>query len=55
MLLLVGGVVCIFAPSWILSASGMGSLEDESFFVWGVRVLGCVFVGISLWALFGRR
>jgi hypothetical protein len=48
--LLVAGVFCILAPSWILAASGMEKLEDEGCFIWGVRIFGLILIGVSIGA-----
>jgi hypothetical protein len=50
--LLAAGIVALCAPTWILCAAGMGSLEDEPFFVWGTRLLGLFLVALPLWIMF---
>jgi hypothetical protein len=52
--LLVAGLFCIFAPSWIMAASSMGGLEDEGCFVWGVRVFGAALVAVAVWGMWAR-
>jgi hypothetical protein len=52
--LIAAGLVCLFAPNWILCASGMGSLEDEPALQWMVRGLGLILLGVAGWAIFAR-
>jgi hypothetical protein len=54
LILLVAGLFCVIAPTWMICAIGMGSLEDEPAVVWFVRILGVVLAGIALWVMFAR-
>lgn len=49
-LLLIFGLIGLIFPGWLIACCGLGSrLEEESCLVWFFRILGGVFVGISVW------
>ena len=50
--MLVAGVFCMVAPTWIICACGMGDLEDEDWLQWLVRIVGLVFVGAAAYFTF---
>jgi hypothetical protein len=51
MMLIVIGLFCLFAPDWIICASGMSKLEDEKWLTWLVRGIGLLLVGVALFGL----
>jgi cytochrome c biogenesis factor len=53
--LLVAGLFCVIAPTWMICAAGMGDLEDETALQWVVRVLGMLLVGLALYVMFVRH
>jgi hypothetical protein len=53
--LLVAGAFAVVAPTWIICACGMGSLEDEAWLQWLVRGAGLLGAGVALYFMFVRR
>lgn len=53
--LLVAGLACIFAPTYIMAMAGLDAhLEDEGCIVWFFRIFGLILVGIYAYFAFFR-
>ena len=55
LLLLVLGLFCVIAPTWMICTAGLGDFEDEAALQWVVRVLGLLLAGLAVYLMFFRR